>query len=103
MVIYNDIIPFNGYKAINLFGLIFARDTLTPIDINHEEIHTAQMKEQLFVFFYILYLVEYIVNIFKYKDLSKAYHNISFEIEAYSNEKNLDYLKNRKHYNNYLK
>lgn len=24
-VIYNNIIPFKGYKAINLFGLVFVR------------------------------------------------------------------------------
>jgi len=43
MVIYNNIIPFKGYKAINLFGFIFARKgcNLTDVDINHEKIHTA--------------------------------------------------------------
>jgi hypothetical protein len=40
MVIVNDIIPFKGYKAINLFGIIFAREKLNEIDINHERIHT---------------------------------------------------------------
>lgn len=24
-VVYNNLIPFKGYKAINLFGIIFAR------------------------------------------------------------------------------
>lgn len=24
-IIYNDIIPFQGFKAINLFGILFAR------------------------------------------------------------------------------
>lgn len=43
MVLYNSIIPFKGYKAINLFGIIFARKeyTLDDVDINHELIHTA--------------------------------------------------------------
>ena len=27
-VIYNNIIPFKGYKAINLFGLVFVRERL---------------------------------------------------------------------------
>jgi len=33
-----------------------------------------------------------------YWDTSKAYENICFEKEAYNNEKNLDYLKTRKHF-----
>jgi hypothetical protein len=40
-IIYNKIIPFVGYKAINLFGFIFARRKLNSTDINHECIHTA--------------------------------------------------------------
>lgn len=41
MIIKNNIIPFKGYKAINLFGIIFTRKDLNEIDINHEKIHTA--------------------------------------------------------------
>ncbi len=52
-VIYNNIIPFKGFKAINLFGIVFARCWLTLQDLNHEAIHTQQMKEMLYVFFYI--------------------------------------------------
>ena len=46
-VIYNNIIPFPGFKAINLFGVLFVRKgcTMSGSDINHEMIHTAQMKE----------------------------------------------------------
>ena len=51
-IIYNDIIPFKGYKAINLFGIVFARKSARPLsdkNKNHEAIHTAQMKELLYV------------------------------------------------------
>jgi len=43
MVIYNKIIPFKGYKAINLFEFIFVRkgSTFTEKDLNHEKIHSA--------------------------------------------------------------
>lgn len=43
MIIKNNIIPFRGYKAINLFGIIFLRKEydLSEIDINHEAIHFA--------------------------------------------------------------
>lgn len=35
-VIYNNIIPFKGYKAINLFGLVFVRKgaKFTEVDYN---------------------------------------------------------------------
>ena len=37
-VVYNNLIPFKGYKAINLFGIVFARKgaVLTGKDLNHE-------------------------------------------------------------------
>lgn len=96
-VIYNNIIPFPGYKAINLFGILFARkgSNIDDVTINHESIHTEQMKEMLYIFFYIWYIIEWIIRLFK---KGNAYRNISFEQEAYDNENNLDYLKTRKHY-----
>lgn len=96
-IIENKIIPFPGYKAINLFGLLFVRKgaVISEEDINHESIHTAQMKEMLYIFFYIWYIVEWVIRLFK---KGNAYRNISFEQEAYNNEDNLEYLNNRKHY-----
>lgn len=55
-VIYNNILPIKGYIAINLFGLIFARKEFKPLSKateNHEAIHTAQIRELLFLLFYI--------------------------------------------------
>lgn len=96
-IIENKIIPFPGYKAINLFGILFVREgaKISEQDLNHESIHTAQMKEMLYIFFYIWYIVEWVIRLFK---KGNAYHNISFEQEAYNNEDNLEYLNNRKHY-----
>lgn len=34
MIIKNNIIPFGGYKVINLFGLIFTKSDLTDEDKN---------------------------------------------------------------------
>lgn len=100
-IIYNNIIPFKGYSAINLFGILFARkdEQLDAITINHEKIHTAQMKELLYIFFYIWYIIEWLILFIKYKDSKTAYRNIRFEKEAYNNEKDLSYLYHRKHYN----
>lgn len=100
MIIYNKLIPFNGYKAINLFCLIFVKKgcTFSDVDLNHEKIHTAQMKELLFIGFYIWYLVEWLCLLIKYKNTHEAYRNIRFEKEAYANQYNLEYLKNRSHF-----
>lgn len=61
-VIYNRLIPFKGYKCVNLFGVLFVREgcTMRAEDYNHEAIHTAQMKELLYVPFYLLYVLEWL-------------------------------------------
>lgn len=101
-VIPNNIIPFKGFASVNLFGFLFVRsewiDRVGDVDINHESIHTAQMKELLYVGFYLAYLIEWIVRWIIERDRKTAYYKISFEKEAYANEKDLTYLQTRKHY-----
>ena len=63
--------------------------------INHEKIHTRQQIELLILPFYLWYFTEYLFRLIQYRDRLKAYHNISFEREAYANEKDLSYLKSR--------
>lgn len=97
-VIYNKHFPPKGFSAINLFGLIVARKEygkLNDIEKNHERIHTRQMLELLIVFFYIAYIIEWIVRLIQYRNRIKAYHNISFEREAYVHMYNINYLKRR--------
>lgn len=67
--------------------------------INHEKIHLRQQIELLWIFFFIIYLIEFSLYYFKHRNLMKAYHSISFEKEAYANEHNLNYLKNRSFFN----
>lgn len=64
--------------------------------INHEKIHIRQQIELLIIPFYIWYLTEYYLKYLKYKNPQLAYRNISFEREAYDNDQNLNYLKQRK-------
>lgn len=103
-IVKNKFIPFKGFKCINLFGVLFVRNEceLTDRDINHESIHTAQIKELWYVTFYILYLLEWFIRLFM---KGNAYRNISFEREAYGNEYNTSYLKDRKKFawKNYFK
>ncbi len=66
--------------------------------INHERIHLRQQAELLVVFFYLWYGLEFLFRWIQYKNRRQAYRNISFEREAYAQESNSAYLKNRKAY-----
>lgn len=95
-IIYNKFIPFKGFLAMNIFGILFVRGTeqnINDVVLNHERIHTAQMKELWYLPFYIIYLLEWVVRLFM---RGNAYRNLSFEREAYGNEKNLGYLATRR-------
>ena len=96
-IIRNKYIPFQGYKAINLLGILFVRGNarISERTIRHEAIHTAQMKEMLYIFFYLWYVVEWVIRLFME---GNAYRNISFENEAYTNEDNIIYLEGRKRF-----
>ena len=96
-IIHNKWIPFGrGMYAINLFGIIFTKQHLSRIDVNHEYIHTLQQRELLFVFFFLLYVTEWIVRVIQTRSLIKGYLRISFEREAYENQRQLDYRETRK-------
>ena len=94
-VIYNNIIPFKGFKAINLFGICFVRKGLKmmPQDYNHEKIHTAQMKELWYVGFYLLYFIEWVYRLIFHT--GTAYRGISFEREAFEKMYDYGYLERR--------
>lgn len=110
-IIRNKYIPFSGFRAINLFGILFVRGNaeISEQVIRHETIHTKQMQEMLYVFFYLWYCIEYVYRLFWYakkankkankKKAKSPYHALSFEREAYANEHNVEYLKNRKFWN----
>ncbi|MDO4763505.1 MAG: hypothetical protein Q4A00_03895 [Flavobacteriaceae bacterium] len=64
--------------------------------LNHEKIHFRQQLELGIIFFYLWYAIEFLFYFIKYKNRHIAYFKISFEREAYANEHNPYYLKNRK-------
>lgn len=117
-IIRNNIIPFPGYKAINLFGVLFVKNNakIDDVTINHEAIHSKQFIELMILFamatvfirwwmplfsplfFYIWYVIEYFIHLLKYRKHSLAYRRISFEREAYKHQYEEDYLKTRKPY-----
>ncbi|MDO5665795.1 MAG: hypothetical protein Q4G63_11140 [Bacteroidia bacterium] len=100
-IIYSKYLPFKGFRAINLFGVVFARKEHPKLSreiINHELIHTRQMLELMVIGFYVWYVAEWIIKWIIYKNRLMAYRNIGFEREAFDNDKDLDYLKFRKWY-----
>ena len=102
-VIYNRLLPPKGFKAINLFGVVLVRKgcRMTAADLNHEAIHTAQMRELLYVPFYVLYVLKWLWLLPRYPKRHEAYRNISFEREAYAHQAEPDYLKTRPKFNQY--
>ena len=99
---FNSILPFKGFVALNLFGLILIRkdgwetlsDSQKQVTLHHEAIHTAQGRELLWIGFYIAYLFEWFIRLFI--NGKHAYDKISFEREAYKYEGDLNYK--RKHF-----
>ena len=99
MILVNKHILGKNFIAVAIWPVIFVKNATYKQDqllLNHEKIHLRQQLELLVVFFYIFYAAEFIFRWIKYKNAMRAYRNISFEVEAYSNEKDEDYLKSRK-------
>ncbi len=110
IVIHNDVILnvlgkllFTPFKiaGIALFPFVILRHSMKEHEryeqlINHEAIHFRQALELLVVGFYGLYILNWLVNLFIYRDRKKAYRQIVFEKEAYACEDDLDYLEHRK-------
>lgn len=100
-IIYNNIVPFPGFKCMNLFGMLFVRKkfkgTLTDVDLNHEKIHSRQFKDLIYILYYPVYVICWITEIIR-PPYETAYRDTWFEREAYANEENLNYLQKRKHF-----
>jgi hypothetical protein len=99
MVFVSKYIVPKSFRGITLYPFIFLRhanDKYDPVLIHHERIHLRQQIELLVIPFYILYLSEWFIKWFYYRDRMKAYRNLSFEREAYLNERDFGYLKRRK-------
>ena len=116
-VIYNKFIPFKGLYAITIIKWIFVREEYKRFDrssiynkmINHESIHEQQILDftpKIFpswlrytigsICFYLLYGLEWLFKFIPCLITKKsAYRSLCAEQEAYKNEKNFDYIKNR--------
>jgi hypothetical protein len=97
VIVSRYLIP-KGFRGITLFPFIIVSDKDLRQDmmtVNHEKIHIRQQLELLIVLFFIWYGIEFLFRWIIYRDKNKAYKNLSFEREAYANEKDLSYLRQR--------
>lgn len=121
--IYNNILPFSGYKMTTLWPLLFIRKKayekglIRPVDMTHEEIHGCQQREMLLSgvvlaailacvgcgwwsllalpLFLYWYGIEWLVRAIIYGSTDRAYRSISFEQEAYFNQRDDSYIASR--------
>ena len=97
VIVSRYLIP-KGFRGITLFPFVIVSEKdlkQNSVMINHEKIHIRQQLELLILPFFIWYGIEFLVRLIIYRDRNAAYRNISFEREAYANEKDLNYLKQR--------
>lgn len=97
--------PFKGYKYMMWCGYCIYRSyrpknkNVDKVSLNHESIHLQQAKDcGSWLKFYWQYLREWLKCVRIFKDTNLAYYASKFEAEAYKNEKDFDYLKNRRHF-----
>tara|TARA_R110002110_G_scaffold161246_1_gene359984 strand:+ start:321 stop:665 length:345 start_codon:yes stop_codon:yes gene_type:complete len=89
---------FIDVTAITLFPFIVFREEMNEVTLNHETIHIHQQKELFVLFFYMLYVFDWLKGLVRYKDTEKAYYQIRFEQEAYANMRDEGYLLSREKY-----
>lgn len=97
LIVAKYLIP-KGYRGMAVFPFILVKydfDKMNKTFVNHEKIHLRQQLEMLILPFFIWYFLEYLIRLIQYKNAALAYQNISFEREAYANETDFNYLKNR--------
>lgn len=98
MILISKYLVPKGYLGLTVFPFMFLKTPALKGDIvliNHEKIHLRQQLELLIIPFFFIYIFEFLIRLIQYRNWHLAYRNISFEREAYHNEKDLDYLKSR--------
>ena len=100
LIVAKYLIP-KGYRGMAVFPFVVVKysfDKTNDTFVNHEKIHLRQQLEMLILPFFIWYFLEFLIRLIQYKNKDLAYRNISFEREAYSNETDINYLKNRSYF-----
>jgi hypothetical protein len=97
LIVFKYLTP-RGFRGLTFYPFVFLADKddkLNKVFINHEKIHIRQQLELFIMPFYLWYFTEYLFRLLQFRNRKKAYYAISFEREAYANEKDLAYLNSR--------
>ena len=89
---------FISVYAIAIFPFVFIRDEGSERTMVHEYLHFKQQKECLVLFFYLIYVFDFLKGLIKYKNIDEAYCRIRFEQEAYEHDGSPSYALNRKRF-----
>lgn len=119
-IISNKLIPFKGFGAMNILGLVFTRKNADEISITtkrHEQIHTMQQYEIMLAsalislvlcniwasWWYLLvtialpialYVLVWLIELVL-PPYTSAYKDSPFEREAFANDEDVNYLVTR--------
>lgn len=91
--------PFKGYKYMMWCGNIIYRGNETPIiseeSLTHETIHLMQAKVKgSWIKYYWSYFIQWMKGNPIIHPASSAYYTIPYEMEAYANQHNKEYIDN---------
>ena len=89
--------PINIW-AISFGWWVWCRGEMDEETERHETIHFQQQLEFGFVLQWMLYGLFWLFGLVCYRSGSEAYYKNPFELEAYGNDKNENYLEERKRY-----
>ncbi len=79
------------------FGVwVWCRGVLSPRLRRHETIHYKQQLELLFIGQWALYLAFHLIQVIRLRNGVAAYRNNPFELEAYKNDSDAEYLQTRR-------
>ena len=84
-------------NAIVLYPFVFYKEKEPSLKtINHEAIHIQQIEKIGVIRYYLSYQLEFLSLYIRGNSLNEAYRKISYEIEAYENERDYNYINREK-------
>jgi hypothetical protein len=100
LIVSKYLVP-KGFRGLTVFPFVVLRERNAQdylVLMNHERIHLRQQIELLVLPFFVIYGLDYLVKLIRYRNRNLAYRNVVFEREAYENEYDLSYLKSRSYW-----
>jgi hypothetical protein len=100
LIVSKYLVP-KSFRGLTVFPFVVLREQNAQdylVLMNHERIHLRQQIELLVLPFFVIYGLDYLVKLIRYRNRNLAYRNVVFEREAYENENDLTYFKSRSYW-----